>query len=204
MTKICVFDVDGVLQPGDAAKTFYERLFSREDYFPAIIKDYLREMRRKSGLGWGYTEALYWGQALEKLYKRLVGRKREEVVSLMREVGNELKAGKGAPEVVKQLQDNDIEVYAITGSFRDLALSICTKLGIRKENVYGLKLYADEEGKITLPPHPLYAGPYKIMLIEFILQSKDTRPRDLVFVGDGTTDIDAVVNAHKVGYRAIA
>ncbi|CAN6467353.1 unnamed protein product [Victoria cruziana] len=97
----------------------------------------------------------------------------------------------GIPEVVKKLRDMDVEVYLVSGGFRQMIKPVASILGIPSDNIYANRLLFGSAGEFVgfEPEEPTSKTGGKAVAVQII--KKKHGHKVAVMVGDGATDLEA-------------
>ncbi|KAF3786964.1 Phosphoserine phosphatase [Nymphaea thermarum] len=97
----------------------------------------------------------------------------------------------GIPEVVKKLKDMNVDVYLVSGGFRQMIKPVASFLGIPPENIYANQLLFGSAGDFVGfdPEEPTSKTGGKAVAVEMIKKKQGYKV--VVMVGDGATDLEA-------------
>ncbi|XP_031498545.1 phosphoserine phosphatase, chloroplastic-like [Nymphaea colorata] len=97
----------------------------------------------------------------------------------------------GIPEVVKKLKDMKVDVYLVSGGFRQMIKPVAAFLGIPPENIYANQLLFGSAGEFAGfdPEEPTSKTGGKAVAVEMIKKIQGYKV--VVMVGDGATDLEA-------------
>jgi len=113
---------------------------------------------------------------------------------------------KGVQEVVRRMQALDMDVYLVSGGFRNMIQPIAKKLGIPNEMVYANTILFDADGNYAGfdQEAPTSASGGKPLVLE--MMEKEKGYKTMIMFGDGATDMDARAEgpaAAFIGYGGV-
>uniref|UniRef100_A0A0E0MMQ5 O-phosphoserine phosphohydrolase n=1 Tax=Oryza punctata TaxID=4537 RepID=A0A0E0MMQ5_ORYPU len=97
----------------------------------------------------------------------------------------------GIAELVKMLKAKNVDVYLVSGGFRQMIKPVAVQLGIPPENIFANQLLFGTSGEYVGfdPSEPTSRSGGKAVAVQHIRQKFGYRT--LVMVGDGATDLEA-------------
>ena len=174
MIKLVVFDLDNVIIDGEAIDEIGKLANVEEDIAAITEKAMQGEIDFETSIK--DRVQLLEGVAIEDIEK----------------VADELPLMAGASEAIKSLQDNDVDVAIISGSFDVVAENVKGKLGIEKVCTNSFTV---EDGKLTGEvTGPLVSGS-KLDVLNGLVEEAGITLDEVVAVGDGANDISMIESA---------
>ena len=174
MIKLVVFDLDNVIIDGEAIDEIGKL---------ANVEDEIAEITEKAMQG-----EIDFETSIKDRVKLLEGTSIEEI----EKVADELPLMPGAEESINTLEEKDLDVAIISGSFDVVAEKIKDKLGV--DAVY-TNSFSVEDGKLTGEvTGPLVSGSKLDVLNDHVEKAGITLD-DVVAVGDGANDISMIESA---------
>ena len=107
-----------------------------------------------------------------------------------------------AEEIIAYLKERNIEIYLVSGGYKQAILPLASKLNISERNVYANELYFDSVGSYQgfNKTIPLWKEKGKAKLIQTLNLERKT-----IFVGDGMSDLEAINEVDVfVGYGGVS
>ena len=104
---------------------------------------------------------------------------------------------KTATDAIKKLQNLHVEIRVLTGDQRDVALSICRRLGINAEQVLTgkeLDKLTEDEQLVRIENTTVFAELSPKQKVQ-IVQTLQTNGHTVGFLGDGMNDLPAIVES---------
>ena len=174
MIKLVVFDLDNVIIDGEAIDEIGKLANVEEDIAAITEKAMQGEIDFETSIK--DRVQLLEGTSIEDIEK----------------VADELPLMAGASEAIKSLQDNDVDVAIISGSFDVVAENVKGKLGIEKVCTNSFTV---EDGKLTGEvTGPLVSGS-KLDVLNGLVEEAGITLDEVVAVGDGANDISMIESA---------
>ena len=174
MIKLVVFDLDNVIIDGEAIDEIGKL---------ANVEDKIAEITEKAMQG-----EIDFETSIKDRVKLLEGTSIEEI----EKVADELPLMPGAMDTIARLNDENVDVAIISGSFDVVAEKVKDKLGI--ETVY-TNSFTVEDGKLTGEvTGPLVSGS-KLDVLKDHVEDANISLEEVVAVGDGANDISMIESA---------
>ena len=174
MIKLVVFDLDNVIIDGEAIDEIGKL---------ANVEDKIAEITEKAMQG-----EIDFETSIKDRVELLEGTSIEEI----EKVADELPLMPGAMDTIARLNDENVDVAIISGSFDVVAEKVKDKLGI--ETVY-TNSFTVEDGKLTGEvTGPLVSGS-KLDVLKDHVEDANISLEEVVAVGDGANDISMIESA---------
>ncbi|KAH0864141.1 hypothetical protein HID58_081352 [Brassica napus] len=104
----------------------------------------------------------------------------------------------GIEELVKKLRDNKIDVYLISGGFRQMINPVASILGIPRENIFANNLLFGNSGEFVGfdEKEPTSRSGGKAKAVQHI--RKGSSYKTMVMIGDGATDLERSISNEQL------
>ena len=174
MIKLVVFDLDNVIIDGEAIDEIGKL---------ANVEDKIAEITEKAMQG-----EIDFETSIKDRVELLEGTSIEEI----EKVADELPLMPGAMDTIARLNDENVDVAIISGSFDVVAEKVKDKLGI--ETVY-TNSFTVEDGKLTGEVTGTLVSGSKLDVLKDHVEDANISLEEVVAVGDGANDISMIESA---------
>ena len=197
MKKIIIYDFDGTLTPSSIPRyEILEKVGFKEGLFNQEIIKRASELVKNTGIG--KVEALY------KIYFDIVKKNGFKLTNENFCKGsNNVEYNIGVEDFLDELYENDIKQYILSSGIK----VFLDKMNIAHyfEEIYATTFYYDDNNEVSGFKF-LMSDKQKVFMIKDILEKNDidsSNCTNIIYIGDGLTDYDAMEYVTNNGGKAI-